>query len=176
MGTGQCGEIFDFLYPVCYLLRCICFNELSCTYSGTKVSLAIGGYLHIGVLENLFRFFDEFVTSGLTTRCVLLAFGLYPKSGPIVVTICHHWRSVASLPAAVASSANHTCLALGSASLSLSIRGRIARAYIAIANGSPVQGCKVGVCPPLDPSSGWVVPSVESISPSPVMKSLIGAW
>ena len=66
---------------------------------------------------------------------------------------------IASLPAAVASSANHTCLALGSASLSLSISGLTAKAYIAIANGSP-----------------WVVPSLESISPPPTIKSLIGAW
>ena len=35
----------------------------------------------------------------------------------------------------------------------------MAEAYIAIANGSP-----------------WVVPSLESISPSPTIKSLIGAW
>ena len=62
---------------------------------------------------------------------------------------------IASLPAAVASSANHTCLALGSASLSLSISGLTAKAYIAIANGSP-----------------WVVPSLESISPPTHNKKL----
>ena len=57
----------------------------------------------------------------------------------------------AVMPAAVAPSANQTCFVLGSRFLSLWIKGEMARAYIAMARGSP-----------------WVVPL-------PVMNNFMGA-
>ena len=60
--------------------------------------------------------FASLTSSGLTIRWVL-HLGYIQNQ---VVTSCHHWWNVTSLPVAVASSANHTCLAFGSASLSLS--------------------------------------------------------
>ena len=87
-----------------------------------------------------------------------MAFGWYPIDEPSSVRSCHHFCKACNLPAAVASSANHTCFTAGSFSRSFLISGVTARAYIAIARGSP-----------------WVVPSVDSISPLPITYSFTGA-
>ena len=87
-----------------------------------------------------------------------MAFGWYPINGPSSVRSCHYFCKACNLPAAVASSANHTCFTSGSFSRSFLISGVTARAYIAIARGSP-----------------WVVPSVDSISPPPITYSFTGA-
>ena len=87
-----------------------------------------------------------------------MAFGLYPIDGPSSVRSCHHFYKACNLPAAVVSSANHTCFTSGSFSQSFLISGVTARAYIAIARGFP-----------------WVVPSLDSISPPPITYNFTGA-
>ena len=66
-----------------------------------------------------------------------MAFGWYPINELSSVRSCHHFCKACNLPAAVASSANHTCFTSGSFSRSLLISGVTARAYIAIARGPP---------------------------------------
>ncbi len=78
--------------------------------------------------------------------------------GPSSDRSSHQVLRLLHVEALVASSAYHTWWTSGERELSWSIRGVIARAYMAIARGSP-----------------RVVPSVDAISPLPVMKSLIGA-
>ena len=148
MSASYCSETFNFIYPFCYLLCSIGFYKLMCPYGSTQMCLAIGWYLLCWQVQAspLGGFYWHLGNTQSRVQPSLQA----ATTGVVLI---------ASLPAAVASSANHTCLALGSASLSLSISGLTAKAYIAIANGSP-----------------WVVPSLESISPPPTIKSLIGAW
>ena len=69
---------------------------------------------------------------------VVVAFGKYPKAGPIAVRCYHHCSRVFKFHVVVASSANHTCLTSDCMFLSLWINGVTARAYIAMARGRPV--------------------------------------
>ena len=89
----------------------------------------------------------------LVTNHVMEALAKFPRLGPSDSSLSHHSLSWASFPAAMESSAYHTCLQSPS---SLLMRGIVANPYMAIAKGSPC-----------------VVPSCERMT-SPSMKSSVG--
>ena len=70
-----------------------------------------------------------------TTSQDLLALGLYPYPGPILINWSHQLRTSASDPPPVASSAKHTCLIPVGCSFRSSVI--IPTAYILMARGSP---------------------------------------
>ena len=60
MSASYCSETFNFIYPFCYLLCSISFYKLMCPYGSTQMSLAIGWYLYICILEHPFCFVEKF--------------------------------------------------------------------------------------------------------------------
>ena len=74
------------------------------------------------------------------TSHVLEGFGKYPYRRPRVFSLSHQSRRSVIFPTAAASSAYHICLQCPSSSL---ISGIVARAYMAMASGSP---CVVPSC------------------------------
>ena len=98
-----------------------------------------------------FKNYLEHWQSGLGTRLVvqsLLQAATTDELSLIFQQQLHHQQTTLAI-----------CFVFGSVPLSLSVSGLLAKAYIAMTNGSP-----------------WVVPSFKSISPSLTMKSLIGTW
>ena len=79
-------------------------------------------------------FFASARWCSLTISVVFEEFTKYPKSGPRPCRLSHHCRIGFSCPAAVASSAYHTCF---TPQLTFCMSGMIPMAYIDMANGSP---------------------------------------
>ena len=71
----------------------------------------------------------------LVKRTVLLGLGRYPKPGPWRVNSSHQPLTTSFVPAAVASSACHTCVE--PLLLKMLIKGIVATAHMAMANLSP---------------------------------------